>query len=200
MSQRQIPRPSRRRFLQGFGSAVTAAALAGATGRTLPAAAAPKRRPKVAVIFTTFYLRSHAHVILENFVEPYYFNGKRTDAGCDVVSFFPDQIPQHDMARKTAKTYGIPIYNSIEEALCLGGKELAVDAVLSIAEHGQYPSTKIGQRMYPHKRFFDESVAVMKRSGRFVPFFNLVPSSREGGHPGNDHGSLFPHTHLSGDQ
>ena len=26
--------------------------------------------------------------------------------------------------------------------------------------------------MYPRKEFFDQSVAVMKRSGRFVPFFN----------------------------
>ena len=132
----------------------------------------PTRRPKVAAIFTSFYHRSHAHVILENFLEPYYFNGERTEPNCDVVSFFPDQIPRNDMARDAARKYKIPIYNSIEEALCLGGKKLAVDAILSIAEHGDYPKSEFGQIMYPHKRFFDECVAVMKRSGRFVPLFN----------------------------
>jgi hypothetical protein len=56
--------------------------------------------------------------------------------------------------------------------LTLGGKELAVDGVLSIGEHGDYPNNKDGVREYPRKRFFDEAVAVMRRSDRFVPFFN----------------------------
>ena len=33
------------------------------------------RRLKVAAVFTEFTYRSHAHVILENFLEPYYFIG-----------------------------------------------------------------------------------------------------------------------------
>ena len=47
-----------------------------------------------------------------------------------------------------------------------------MDAVLSIGEHGQYPRNKLGQHEYPRKRFFDEIVAVMKRSKQFVPLFN----------------------------
>ena len=66
----------------------------------------------------------------------------------------------------------IPIFKSIQGALCVGGKSLAVDAVLSIGEHGRYPVTKLGQRMYPRKRFFDEIVAVMKSAKRYVPVFN----------------------------
>jgi hypothetical protein len=54
----------------------------------------------------------------------------------------------------------------------LGGKELAVDAVLSIGEHGNYPVNKLGVREYPRKRFFDEIVATMRHSDRFVPIFN----------------------------
>ena len=65
-----------------------------------------------------------------------------------------------------------PIFKTIDEALCLGGNELAVDAVLSIGEHGNYPTNKLGQLEYPRKRFFDEVVAVMERSKRFVPLFN----------------------------
>ena len=134
--------------------------------------AAEKKRPKVAAIFTEFRYRSHAHVILENFLEPNLFNGKRTDPGVDVVSFYADQTPDSDMSREVSRKYGIPIYKTIDEALCLGGKELAVDAVLSIGEHGNYPRNALGQVEYPRKRFFDEIVGTMKRSKRFVPLFN----------------------------
>src|SRR6185436_9359399 len=60
----------------------------------------------------------------------------------------------------------------IEDALTLGTGALAVDGVLLIGEHGNYPDNALGQREYPRKRFFDEAVAVMRRSNRFVPIFN----------------------------
>jgi hypothetical protein len=129
-------------------------------------------RPKVAVVLTSFTHRSHAHVIMENFLQPYLFNGKPTDPGVDVVSIYADQFPGGDMTRPVAKQFKIPIYKTIGEALTQGGDKLAVDAVLSIGEHGSYPKNKLGQVMYPRKRFFDEIVAVMKRSKRYVPLFN----------------------------
>lgn len=178
MSQRQFSEKSishtthlsRRHFLQA-----TSTGMAGAFLTTVPGFAdnrALTERPKVAVILTVCHFRSHAHVILENFLEQYLFNGKKTDSGVDVVSFYADQSPGGDMLPGISKEYGIPIYKSIREALCVGGKELAVDAVLSIGEHGNYPVNDLGQRKYPRKRFFDEAVAVMKQSNRFVPFFN----------------------------
>lgn len=126
----------------------------------------------MAVVFTSFTHRSHAHVILENFLEPYLFNGKKTDPGVNVVSFYADQTPAGDMSRDVSRQYKIPIYKTIDAALCRGGKQLAVDAVLSIGEHGNYRVNKLGQREYPRKRFFDEIVAVMRRSNRYVPLFN----------------------------
>jgi hypothetical protein len=135
-------------------------------------AAGQNARPRVAAIFTEFTYRSHAHVLLENFLGPYLFNGKRTEPGVEVVAFYADQFPARDMAKEIAGRFRIPMFGSIEEALCLGGKELAVDAVLSIGEHGQYPVNPLGQREYPRKQFFDQSVAVMRRSNRFVPLFN----------------------------
>lgn len=158
-------RQTRRSFLATSAGGV-------ATLAASPSHAFQTKKPKVAAIFTSFYYRSHAHVILENFLEPYLFNGRRFDPPVEVVSFYADQFPERDMARQTAKDYGIPIYGSIREALCLGGKSLAVDAVLSIAEHGNYPTNKFGQREYPHKRFFDEIAAVIRENKRPIPVFN----------------------------
>jgi len=162
--------PSRREFVKLTTSAFGALTLA--SHGILARAIAANRRPKVAAIFTAFSYRWHAHVILENFLEQYLFNGKLTDSGCDVVSFYADQIPASDMSRSVARQYHIQQYHSIDEALCLGGNDLAVDAVLSIGEHGDYPSNELDQHMYPRKEFFDQIVAVMKRSNKFVPIFN----------------------------
>ncbi|MDG2127587.1 MAG: hypothetical protein P8K08_06310 [Fuerstiella sp.] len=153
---------------------VLSAAAAAALPAVWPssARALPPGRPKVAAIFTVLRFRSHAFNILENFLGPYYFNGHLTDPGVDVVSFYADQFPNDDMAREVSRRFGIPLYDSIDEAMCLGGDRLAVDAVLSIGEHGDYPYNKLGQHMYPRKRFFDQAIAVMQRSDRYVPLFN----------------------------
>lgn len=161
---------SRRDFLRA-----SLAASAGLTVGTWPLrswSAASDARPKVAVVMTEFTYRSHAHVILENFLQPYLFNGEVTDPGVDVVSFYVDQFPERDMSREVAKQFGVPIFPTIGEALCLGGERLAVDAVLSIGEHGNYPYNEKGQHMYPRKEFFDEIVEVFRRSDRAVPVFN----------------------------
>jgi len=169
MSQSRT-RWSRRDFLRFGGAAV--AAMPVASSAVWGRAAATVKRPKVAAIFTEFTYRSHAHVLLENFLEKYLFNGQLTDPGVDVVSFYGDQFPKGDMSRQVSADYGIPLYKTIDQALCLGGATLAVDAVLSIGEHGKYPLNELGQQMYPRKRFFDQIVAVMKRSNRFVPLYN----------------------------
>lgn len=155
---------SRREFL--------AASAALMVPRLLPAAQAP-RRIKVAAIYTVLRLRSHAHNILESFLKPYLFRGQVVESGVDVVSLYADQrVPEGDENDDTARRYKIPMYKTIRDALTLGGKELAVDAVLSIGEHGDYPMNGLGVIEYPRKRFFDEIVAVMKQSNRFVPMFN----------------------------
>jgi hypothetical protein len=157
---------SRRAFLE-------LAAAAGVCGAAAPAWAAPEgKRLKVAAIFTELRLRSHAYNILINCLGPYLFRGQRLDPGVDVVSFYADQFPDGDMARDASKRFSVPLFGTIAEALTLGGQALAVDAVLLIGEHGEYPDNELGQKMYPRKEFFDQIVAVMKRSERFVPVFN----------------------------
>jgi len=171
-----FPQPAltRRGFIRQVGRFATGAALAaGRDTLFVPLAfGAEKKRLKIAAVLTEFTYRSHAHVLLENFLEPYLFNGKLTSSGMDVVSFYVDQFPDRDMAREVAAKYNIKIYPTIAGALCLGGEKLAVDGVLSIGEHGKYPVNEKGQQEYPRKRFFDEIVAVFRESGRVAPVYN----------------------------
>ena len=161
-----FPPLSRRAFL----GQTAGAALASRPGFT--GAADPPRRPRVAALFTVLRFRSHAYNILENFLGPYLFQGQLIDPGVDVVSFYADQFPRDDMARDVSRRFGIPLCRTVEEAMCVGGRKLSVDAVLSIGEHGNYAYNTRGQHLYPRKRFFDEACAVMREAGRFVPFFN----------------------------
>jgi len=138
-----------------------------------PQLRAAERRIRVAAIYTVLRHRSHAQNILENFLQPYLFNGKVVDPGMDVVSFFADQRdPEGDRTDEIARTFKIPVHTTIRGALTLGGKSLACDAVLLIGEHGNYPVNKLGQMEYPRKRFFDEIVAVLREVKRPVPVFN----------------------------
>ena len=160
---------SRREFLAASSMAVAGGLVPARNARSLQV---NSRRPRVAAIFTILRFRSHAYNILENFLGPYYFRGELVDPGVDVVSLYADQFPEGDLAREVAVRFGIPLCETIEEAMCVGSDELAVDAVLSIGEHGDYPYNARGQHMYPRKRFFDEALAVMDRADRYVPFFN----------------------------
>jgi len=165
---------TRRRLLQGvLGAPLVTAAQPWAASAW---AGQARRRPRIAVIYTVCFHRSHAHVILENLLTPYLFNGRLTEPSVDVVALFADQRSTRrnlpDLTDEITRRFKVPVLGSIADALTLGGKDLAVDGVLSIGEHGDYPLNKDGVREYPRKRFFDEAVAVMRRSDRFVPFFN----------------------------
>ena len=89
-----------------------------------------------------------------------------------VVSLYVDQKPEGDLSGARAREFGFQVYPTIAEALCCGGKELAVDAVLIVAEHGDYPRNEKGQILYPRYEFFQQCVEVFKRSGRSVPVYN----------------------------
>lgn len=162
----------RRYFMQKAGALAGGALALAPFGLAAEPADAPTNRLKVAAVFTEFTHRSHAHVILENFLEPYLFNGQLIAPPTEVVSFYADQFPDNDIGRQVARDYKIPIFKTIDEALCLGTGEMSVDAVLSIGEQGDYPLNALGQQEYPRKRFFDEIVAVMQRSKKLVPLFN----------------------------
>src|SRR5262245_44130951 len=93
---------SRRSFLAASAGTVFAPQLWGAE---------PAKRLKVAAIYTVFRHRSHAQNILENFLQPYLFNGKIVDPGMDVVSFYADQrVAEGDRTDEVARKFKIPVH------------------------------------------------------------------------------------------
>ncbi|MAG84567.1 hypothetical protein CMK10_10435, partial [Candidatus Poribacteria bacterium] len=127
--------------------------------------------PKIAAIITTYHPLSHADVIPTK-----YMKGFPTDSGLlspqvDLASIYLDQIDPRDVGCQLAAQYDIPIYQSIRQSLTLGGEELAVDGVLLIGEHGDYPHNEYEQHMYPRRYMFEQISGVFASSGRSVPVF-----------------------------
>ena len=89
----------------------------------------------------------------------------------DLVSIYLDQTDPRDIGRELAKSHDIPIYQSIRQALTLGGNELAVDGALLIGEHGDYPYNELEQHMYPRRYLFEQICGVFASSGRSAPVF-----------------------------
>lgn len=150
----------------------------GAVGTLLlgpsPGAALASRRGKIPIagVATVYRRNSHAHVILGKILEGFNQEGG-LGPNLELVSLYMDQFPAEDRSRDLAKKFGFRLCETIDEAINLGGNRVGVEGVLSIGEHGEYPSDPVTkQQMYPRKRFFDESIAAMQRGGRMVPFFN----------------------------
>lgn len=136
-------------------------------------------RPRLAVITTVYYENSHSDVIVSRWLEPRVsdlefgwpaagYDRPRTE----IASMYIAQFPENDLGRALAVQHGVPIYNTVRDALTLGGQSLAVDGVLLIGEHGDYPYNALSQKMYPRRELFDEIVAVFRENGRTVPIFN----------------------------
>ena len=74
--------------------------------------------------------------------------------------------------RDMSSRHGFRICATIREAMTLGTDKLAVDAVLIIGEHGDYPKNDLGQVLYPRYEFFKQCVDVFEKDGRVVPIYN----------------------------
>lgn len=158
---------SRRSFLSGLGTSVVAAPwVFGATSEK------SSRKKRLAVITTEWRYRTHAWHMAERFLAGYPVQGRWHHPPFEVVSAYVDQFPKNELSRQRAEKFGFTIYPKIAEALRCGGKELAVDAVLIIGEHGDYPRNEWGQKRYPRYEFFQQVAEVFKTEGRVVPLFN----------------------------
>ena len=127
---------------------------------------------RIAVITTVYRYLSHAQHITDRFLVGYPHNGEWRRPAMKVASLYVDQKPPGDQSAERAQEFGFEIYPTIPEALRCGSDRLAVDAVLSIGEHGDYPQNEKGQILYPRYEFFKQCVEVFEKDGRAVPVYN----------------------------
>jgi hypothetical protein len=148
---------TRRHFLQ-TSAAMTAAQIT-----------QPKR---LAIITTIYRYLSHGQHMGDRFLVGYPLEGAWHKPNIKVVSLYVDQHPEGDLSGERAREFGFNVYPTIAEALRCGGETLAVDAVLIIGEHGNYPHNEKGQILYPRAEFFEQCVKVFEKDRRTVPVFN----------------------------
>jgi hypothetical protein len=125
----------------------------------------------VAAVVTVYHRDSHADVLVGKIIGGFDHQGG-PGPNLRLAALYVDQFPANDISRALAKKYGFPIASSIEGAMTLGGKKLAVDGVLSIGEHGKYPTNARGQILYPRRRFFEEIANTFVKYKKTVPVFS----------------------------
>ena len=129
-------------------------------------------RKRMAIVTTEWRYHCHAWHMAERFLVGYPTQGHWHEPKLEVVSAYVDQFPEKDLSRQRSEEFGFPIYDSVAEALRCGGSELAVDAVLLIGEHGDYPKNEFGQTQYPRYELFKQITDVYRADGRSAPVFN----------------------------
>src|SRR5580704_17534640 len=123
-------------------------------------------RPKLAAVVTTYFKYSHAQHIVDRFLDGYGWNGTYHYPPMDLLSLYVNQVGASALSRERAARHPtMKTCSSIAEALTLGGGKLAVDGVVLVGEHGNYPRNEKGQTKYPRWEFFEQITKVYKDSG-----------------------------------
>jgi hypothetical protein len=132
-----------------------------------------QNRKKLAAVVTVYRKYSHAQHIVDRLLDGYGWDGVYHAPPSDLVSLYVDQVGADDLSRERAARHPqMRIYPTIREALTQGGSTLAVDGVVLVGEHGNYPKNEKGQTRYPRHEFFEQIVEVFRASKRAVPVFN----------------------------
>src|SRR5215475_12867637 len=110
------------------------------TGAAAPLLVPAQKRPQLAAVVTEIRKFSHGQHIVDRFLEGYGWNGKHHHPEMDLVSLYVDQHPKDDLVPDRAARFPqMKVYPTIAEALTRGTGKLAVDGVVLVGEHGDYP-------------------------------------------------------------
>jgi len=127
---------------------------------------------RIAIVSSIYRYLSHAQHMGDRFLIGYPHEGKWRKPDVQVVSLYVDQKPPGDQSAERAKEFGFTVYPTIAETLRCGTDKLAVDGVVIICEHGEYPRNELGQVLYPRYEFFKACTEVFEKDGRAVPVYN----------------------------
>lgn len=159
--------PVTRREMLGITGMAGLAAVPDALAQTA------QKRPRIACLVSYWGLpTSHADWIVNKLIDGYWWKGAHTPSRVDVVSVYVHQLDTSLLAQKVCKAKNIPIFKTASEAVTLGGKELAVDGVVIVAEHGNYPTDLKGHWLLPRWWIYSQVMQVFEQSKRSVPVFN----------------------------
>ena len=143
-------------------------------------------KKNIAAIVTTYFEKSHADLLLSNFVDESSINSNDQTSQVRIASLYIDQIHWSDIGINIAKKYNIKVYPSIRGALTLtlpsaghwptskiwNRGDLSVDGVIIIGEHGDYSSNEYNRQLYPRRYFFEQVCGVISTSNKPIPVFN----------------------------
>ncbi len=168
---------TRREFIGAVaGAGVVAMAPPPDAAQAAPRARPPERttpaRRKLAVVTTAYYYLSHAYHVGGRFLNGYWRDGTFHFPDFAIAAMHVEQQKEHDLSRAMAEQYGFTLYPDVAGALTLGTAQLAVDAVLLIGEHGDYPYNEKNQKLYPRYELYTKICDVFRRAGRSVPVFS----------------------------
>lgn len=137
------------------------------------AKASTDRRPRIAFLGTVVHRHSHAQHFLDRMTAGYTWGGRWQAPRVEVAGVYIEQFPERrDLGKQRIQRHQLRAFPTVAETLTLGGDKLAVDGVVIIGEHGDYPVNDMGQTLYPRYKWFKEVVKVFEDSGRSVPVFN----------------------------
>jgi hypothetical protein len=165
-------RYSRRKFL---ASAAAATLGSGLTHRPAGASATPPPpkagRAPIAVLATVYRPLSYAYHLVGRFLHGYPRGGEQHVPGQYVHSLWVEQSPENDLSRELARAFDFRRARTVRDALLDDNGRLAVEGVLIIAEHGNYPRNEKGQILYPRAELFEQVTDAFRHAGRSVPVF-----------------------------
>ena len=98
----------------------------------------------------------------------------------EVVSVYIHQLDASVLGQKVCKAKNIPIFKTVNEAVALSGKELAVDGIVIVAEHGNYPTDLKGHWLLPCWWIYQQVIKVFEQSKRLVLYLTTSTSPTTG--------------------
>lgn len=154
--------------------------LASAAGLSLAGGASPAParhkslstdgRAPLAVLGTVYRPLSYTYHLTSRFLHGWMDDGQPHRPAHYVKSLWIDQVPENDLSRELAKTFGFFRARTVHDALT-EGRRLGVQGVMITAEHGNYPRNDDGQILYPRFEVFAQLVAAFHEVGQTAPVY-----------------------------